>query len=239
MADRRNVKGRAMRFVVLVVIAFVMSTTAAAGLFPHRLYGKRIAGQVVDAATRHPVAGAHVAFVWESAIIPSGFTGHNSRDICYHAAATITDQQGRFEIPPWQEWSTFDVEVHDPAALVYAPRYVPAQINLREGTLKPPIERPNERYEIRAFNGTVDERLDVMWWGIANRGCSYGGESQRSLFPMLKAMYVEARQIATTDQQRKRVNGYAVMAARAAIATDPNGPANIAEVDQFIKEKLK
>ena len=219
--------------------AVVIAATAAAGFFPHRLYGKRIAGQVVDAVTGRPVAGAHVAFLWESGIIPSGFTGHNSRDICYHAAAVVTDEQGRFEVAPWQEWSTYDIEVHDPAGLVYAPRYVPRQIALREGKLKPPVERPNERYELHAFSGTVDERLRAMWWGVANRGCSYGGASQRSLFPMLKAMYEEARQIATTDQQRKQVHGYAVMAARAAIATDPTGPANIAEVDQFIKEKLK
>lgn len=113
--------------------AVVIAATAAAGFFPHRLYGKRIAGQVVDAVTGRPVAGAHVAFLWESGIIPSGFTGHNSRDICYHAAAVVTDEQGRFEVAPWQEWSTYYIEVHDPAGLVYAPRYVPRQIALREG----------------------------------------------------------------------------------------------------------
>jgi hypothetical protein len=224
---------------VLVFAALMMAATAAATVFPHRLYGKRIAGQVIDAVTGQPVAGAHVAFLWESGIIPSGFTGHNSRDICYHAAAVVTDQQGRFEIAPWKEWSTYDVEVHEPAGLIYAPRYAPTQISLREGKLKPPVERPNERYELRAFSGTVDERLDAMWWGFANRGCSYGGASQRSLFPMLKAMYEEARQIATTEQQRKQVNGYAVMAADVAIAADPNGPSNDAEVERFIREKLQ
>jgi len=224
---------------IFAVAAFVIAATAAASLFPHRLYGKRIAGQVVDAATGQPIAGAHVAYLWESGIIPSGFTGHNSRDICYHAAATVTDAQGRFEIAPWKEWSTYDVEVHDPEALVYAPRYMPRQIVLREGKLKPPQERPNERYELHAFSGTVDERLKSMWWGVANRGCSYGGASQRSLFPMLKAMYDEARHIATTEQQTKQVNGYAVMAANVAIAADPNGPSNNAEIERFIREKLQ
>jgi hypothetical protein len=129
--------------------------------------------------------------------------------------------------------------VHDPEALVYAPRYMPRQIVLREGKLKPPQERPNERYELHAFSGTVDERLKSMWWGVANRGCSYGGASQRSLFPMLKAMYDEARHIATTEQQTKQVNGYAVMAANVAIAADPNGPSNNAEIERFIREKLQ
>jgi hypothetical protein len=224
---------------VAALAGLFIAATAAATIFPHLLYGKRIAGQVVDAVTGEPIAGAHVAFLWESGIIPSGFTGHNSRDICYHAAAVVTDPQGRFEIPPWKEWSTYDVEVHEPATLIYAPRYAPGQFSLRKGRLEPPKERLNERYELRAFTGTVDERLKVMWGGVANRGCSYGGPSQRSLFPMLKAMYEEARQIATTDQQRKQVNGYAVMAANAAIAADPNGASNDADVERFIREKLQ
>jgi hypothetical protein len=116
---------------------------------------------------------------------------------------------------------------------------MPRQIVLRDGKLKPPQERPNERYELHAFSGTVDERLKSMWWGVANRGCSYGGASQRSLFPMLKAMYDEARHIATTEQQTKQVNGYAVMAANVAIAADPNGPSNNAEIERFIREKLQ
>jgi hypothetical protein len=224
---------------LLVIAVFALSAAATGGILPHVLYGKRIAGHVVDSNTGQPIAGAHVAFVWESGIIPSGFTGHNSRDICYHAAAAVTDQQGRFEIAPWKEWSTFDVDVHEPTALVYARQYMPRQIPLREGKLKPPIERANERYLLQVFTGTVDQRLDAMWRGIANHSCSYGGESQRSLFPMLKAIYQEARNIASTDEQRKQVHGYAAMAARAAIAPDPNGPANVARVDQFIKEELQ
>ena len=108
-------------------------------------------GQVVDADTGQPVAGAHVAYVWESTIVPSGFTGHNSRTICYHAAATTTDAQGRFQIEPWRKWSTYDVDVSDPIALVYARNYTPRQIVLQEGPAEPPTERPSERYALKAF----------------------------------------------------------------------------------------
>lgn len=221
------------------LVALAISATAASGLFPHQLYGKRIAGEIVDEDTGKPIAGAHVAFVWDAPINASGFTAHNSRDICYHAAATVTDERGRFTIAPWKEWSTFDVEALDPTALVYAPRYTPRQIPLREGDFAPPKERPSERYALRRFSGTVDERLDAMWWGVANHSCSYGGESQKSLFPMLKAMYDEAKRIAVTREHRKRADGYAVMAANAAIAANPNGPSNDEEVDRFIKENFE
>jgi hypothetical protein len=52
--------------VVAALAGLFIAATAAATIFPHLLYGKRIAGQVVDAVTREPIAGAHVAFLWES-----------------------------------------------------------------------------------------------------------------------------------------------------------------------------
>jgi len=228
-----------MRFIVLCA-ALVLSTTAGCGKVPHPLYGERIAGQAVDADTGQPIPGVHVAFVWESGITPSGITGHNSRTICYHAAATTTDAQGRFEVESWRKWSTYNVRPVEPTALVYVRDYVPLQHPLFEtGSTADPKEHPNERYALKRFSGTVDERLDVMWGGIANRGCTYGGESQKSLYPMQKVMYEEARSIALSPAQASRVKSFAWFAARAALAYDPNGPSHATEVDRFISENLK
>ena len=224
---------------ILSVSAIVVAAVIVFQFLPHRLYGEPVAGHVLDAESGEPVKGAHVTLYWESPIEPHGFTAHSSRDICFHAAATITDSQGHFAIPPWSEWSRYSVESHDPIAIVYAPGYTPRQIVMYAGEFRPPIQRPNERFELQRFSGSVDERLNVMWWGIANHGCSYGGDSQKSLFPMLRAVYEEARQIALTDAQRQYANSYAIMAANAAIAADPNGPSKDKEVDQFISEQLK
>jgi len=230
-----------MRAITVLAVCGVLSVLAVASCssIPRVLYGKRIAGQVVDAATGQPLPGVHVAYVWESSVIPSGFTGHNSQTICYHAAAATTDATGHFQIEPWREWSTYRVLVADPIALVYARNYQPRQIALLQGPIEPPIERLNERYALERFSGTVSERLEAMWGGIANRGCMYGKESQKSLFPMLKAMYEEARAIAATDAGKRRVYFFGVMAADAALALDPNGPAQSDEVDKFIAEQLK
>jgi hypothetical protein len=224
---------------IFAVAAFVIAATAAASLFPHRLYGKRISGRVVDAATGQPIAGAHVAFLWESGIIPSGFTGHNSRDICYHAAAAVTDARGRFEIAPWKEWSTYDVVVSEPLALVYARNFVPREIALVKGARTVPKERPNEQYALKAFNGPLDERLHSLFWGLANRNCFYGGDSQKNLYPMLKAIYEEARSIEKTKDHEKTVHSIARLAAEAAIAQNPNSPGNDEQVNDFIREHLK
>lgn len=229
---------RSMKMLLVCGVLFLLAL-ASCGSMPHVLYGKRIAGQVVDTDTGQPIPGVHVAYVWESTVIPRGFTGHNSQTICYHAAAAVTDATGHFHIEPWREWSTYGVEVADPNALVYARDYQPRQISLHEGPIEPPRERLNEHYELKRFSGTVDERLDAMWGGIANRGCMYGKKSQKSLFPMLRAMYQEARSLARSDDNRRRVYFFGVMAADAALAADPNGPSNSRDVDKFIAEKLK
>ena len=222
----------------LIVSAVALAALAASQWLPHRLYGERVAGEVVDADSGNPISGAHVALLWESPIEPHGFTAHSSRDICFHAAATATDAKGRFAVPPWQEWSRWGVQSHDPIAIVYARGYTPRQIVMYQGPFQPPIERPNERFELRRFSGSVDERLNLMWRGIANHGCSYGGESQKSLFPMQKAIYEEAKEIATTNGYANVVHGFSVMAARAALAPDPNADANVLSIEDFIRERL-
>jgi len=224
----------------LACAAVVLVAAASYGTIPHVLYGKRIAGQVVDADTGSPIAGVHVAFLWESDITPRGFTAHNSRTVCYHAAATTTDLEGRFQIEPWREWSTYGVEPVDPIALVYARNYAPQQLAVRDGSGdERPTNHLGERYALKKFSGSAGERIDAMWGGIANRGCMYGGESQKSLFPMLKAIYEEARSTAQTQSQRNTVRIIAEFAAEAALARDPSGPVDNAPIEAFISENLK
>ena len=150
----------------------------------------------------------------------------------------MTDATGHFQIEPWREWSTYGVEVADPNALVYARDYQPRQISLHEGPIEPPRERLNEHYELKRFSGTVEERLDAMWGGIANRGCMYGKESQKSLFPMLKAMYEEARSLARSDESKARPYSSLVSWRRRRTGDRSEwAGSRIARVDSFITEK--
>jgi len=224
---------------LLVCGALFLLALASCGSMPHVLYGKRIAGQVVDAGTGQPIPGVHVAYVWESTVIPRGFTGHNSQTICYHAAAAMTDATGHFQIEPWREWSTYGVEVADPNALVYARDYQPRQISLHEGPIEPPRERLHEHYELKRFSGTVDERMHSLFWNLANRGCHNGKDSQKTLYPMLKEIHAEARSIARTDEERATVSIIAKLAGKAALAIDPIAAGQDAQVDAFTEQNLK
>jgi len=224
---------------VVVFAAIIFSATAAAGLLPHRLYGRHIAGQVVDAATGHPIAGAHVAYLWEATINPSGFTAHNSRDICFHAAAAVTDSRGRFDIPAWSKWKTYDVDPVDPTVLVYVHGYEPIQDRLLSKDNERPDEHVNERYALKVFAGTDDRRADMLFFGLANRYCDWGGESKKSLVPMLKAIYVEARSLRGSENTSKTADAIARFAANAGLAISPNSAMDEAKINAFILEYVK
>jgi len=224
----------------LACAAVVLVAAASYGTIPHVLYGKRIAGQVVDADTGSPIAGVHVAFLWESDITPHGFTAHNSRTVCYHAAATTTDLEGRFQIEPWREWSTYGVEPVDPIALVYVRNYAPQQLAVRDGSGdERPTDHLTERYPLKKFEGTVDQRMDALFWNLSNRDCPYGKDSQKSLYPMLKAIHAEARSIASSEEQRSTVSAIATLAAEAALAIDPTGLGDDLLIRSFVEANLK
>jgi hypothetical protein len=230
---------KSLSMAVVAIAAVVVSAAAHSGILPHVLYGKRLAGQVVDAETGQPIAGAYVTFIWRSGIIPSGFTGHNARDICYHAAGAITNSQGQFDVPAWRKWSTYDVYHVDPVVLVYEERHEPIQKALHSVVTYKPAEHLDERYFLKRFSGTVDQRMDMLFFGLANQSCQYGGDSQKSMFPMLKAIYEEARAISRSPSQTNALHSFAIEAAYAALAFDPNGPARDAELNAFIEEHLK
>jgi hypothetical protein len=237
MANRRHVRTVGPIKALLAGVAVALSFAGCDAL-PLTLYGKRISGQVVDADTGLPIGGAHVAFLWEAPVVPKDFSGHVSRTICYHAAAAAADSRGRFHIEPWTQWRTLDVRNAEATGAVYAPGYVPLEVLPETGPIKPPAERLNEAYRLKRFDGTADQRIETLR-RVAASSCDYGGESRRSLYPIMKAIYDEARQVAQTPEQLATLRVLAEIAAEAAIAPDPQGPTDSARIDAFIRERLK
>jgi hypothetical protein len=56
---------------------------------------------------------------------------------------------------------------------------------------------------------------------------------------MLKALYLEARGLAQTPDQRRRARQIAEFAADAALAKEPNQPIDDTATNAFIEEQLK
>lgn len=219
-------------YINLILFCFIFWNNA-----PQRLYGAPLAGMVLDADSGRPIPGAYVSYLWEGGT--SGGGGHGGRTVCFHAAGTVTDQDGRFGVDPWSEWSTYQVSNTDPQALIYALGYEPTTVMLHEGPIVPPVPRVRERYTLRPFSGSPNQRIERLFWGFANRTCSYGGGSQKTLYPMWRAMYFEVRGLASTLDEHDTVDSIASLAARFAIVPDPDGPADIDGLRTFVEENLK
>ena len=224
---------------VLTFSTIACAPSAFGGVIPHLLYGKRISGQVVDAETGKPIPGAFIAFLWESPITPTVITGHSSRDICYHAAVAQTDAAGHFQIHAWRKWSNYNVHNVEPTGVVYTQHYVPHFVVFAAPSNGGRADYDAQRYELKSFAGTRQKRLETLFRGLANHDCLNGGESQKSLYPMLKAIYTEARQIAETADDMRVVSAIARLAAETALAQDPNVPWDEERTNAFIREHLK
>lgn len=219
-------------YINLILFCYIFWNNA-----PQRLYGAPLAGIVVDAGTGKPIPAAYVSYLWEGGT--SGGGGHGGRTVCFHAAGTITDENGRFHVDSWSEWSTYQVSNTDPRALIYAPGFVPTTVLLHVGRIEPPVPRLHERYALQQFVGSPAERIEKLIRGFGNRGCDYGGESQKSLYPMMRAIYFEIRPLAVSRDQYAAVSSLAELAAMTALATDPNGPIQSERTEKFIEENLR
>lgn len=220
----------------LLLLALQLPACASAPLI---LYGKTIDGQVVDAQTGQPIAGAHVMYLWDSASVPVPGQIKPSREVCYHAAAAVTDAQGRFHIAAWEKPQPYALPNREPYSWAYARGYVPDGLTQPAGPAREPTVHPNDVFKLTPSRATGDKRLEEL--RLAMRLCQYGGQSRGSLYPMVKAAYDETKSVAVTDKQKELVQRIARLVARAGIAADPTGDTTATEqrIERFIQENLQ
>jgi hypothetical protein len=222
--------------IALLSLLFPLSGCSGA---PRTLYGKNIDGQVIDAQSSQPIAGAHVMYLWRSASLTGAIFGESPSEVCYHAAAAVTDSQGHFHIAAWEEPQPYALPNREPTGWAYAPGYVPNYLSPLTGPVREPTVHPDDVFKLSLSGTEGDKRLDELW--LAMRDCSYGGPSQRALYPMLKAVYDEAKSVAVTDKQKETVRRFARLVAHVWISPDPTGSANPGEqqIERFIQENLQ
>lgn len=113
MEERRYGRLRGLRVVgALAVLCFAGCRTGPEQWGPFH-------GQVVDAETGRPVAGAYVVVQWYRD--PPSL---HSATRAYDAQETVTDAEGRFEIPRRSRW--FTAWVTAPGLGAFAPGYSPS-----------------------------------------------------------------------------------------------------------------
>jgi hypothetical protein len=146
---------------LLVVLAAAGCRTGTEQWGPFR-------GQVVDAETGAPIAGANVMVLW----IREPPALHFAQQF-YDAQETVTDAAGRFDIP--RETHVFTAFVNAPAISAFAPGYEMAAsdgITIRMRPLKTPSERcEREPYGIGGvfpknrvpeYSGAIDRYVSAL-----------------------------------------------------------------------------
>jgi hypothetical protein len=177
-------------------------------------------------------------YLWESASLSGELFGEPSREVCYHAAAAVTDAQGRFHIPEWEKPQPYKLPNREPTGWAYAKGYVPDALTPPEGQQHPQVVHPNDVFRLVLSTAAGDQRLEELWH-VIRRDCAYGNGSQRSMYPLLKAAYDEAKVTATNQLGRDEVAHFARLVARAWLAPSPNGRSAAPEIDTFIREHLE
>ena len=174
---------RLSRLWVLTVLALVPVVQGCTG--PFWVSGGPIIGQVIEDRSKQPIADAFVLVEWKG-------SAAYSTTVCIHVASTTTDADGRYLIPVWNKKHGFgnasDQRVY---ITTYKAGYrrVGTYINNPELEALTPDTRPPE------------QRLQYLL--RASPGCNPKDGSEKSRIPLLRAVYEEAKSLATTKEDEK------------------------------------
>ncbi|MGE5139254.1 MAG: hypothetical protein ACM3JD_07330 [Rudaea sp.] len=146
--------------------------------------GEALDGQVVEEGTNGPIPGAIVVARWDGTVTALV----DSRTACVYVESAVTDDQGRFHFPRWYRAPRFLVFGVLPTVTAYKAGYE---------------ARPYEEkvHHLKPFTGTREERIKYLLRLTGLIGC-YSAAEEKTLVPVYKALYDEARGIATTDKDK-------------------------------------
>ena len=180
------------RMLLPLVIAMLLAPLTACALS-----GKAIEGKVLEEGTNKPIPDAIVIARWSGHLA----TFAHGKTVCYHVLSTTTDENGAYRFPAWKKKITEDwqknvrpetviITVHKPGYAEYRP----------PGYVRTEAFKQNVRY-LKPFTGPREERLKYLLHFSGLVGC-YGAGDEKSLVPVYKALYDEARGIATSDKDK-------------------------------------
>lgn len=154
--------------------------------------GGPVEGRVFEEGSNKPIPGAIVIVRWQG----TAFSFVESPTVCIHVESATTDDQGRFRTPAWRaEVEPAGVRHLTPSIVAHKPGYEwSAVLADKEG-----VQYLKRSTQERA------ERLDYLSRVSSATRCGEAATSQKNLLALKKALYEEARQIATTTPDRDTV----------------------------------
>ena len=207
--------------VLLALVLSMLLTNSYAG----PKYWPAQKGQVLDAESGEPLADVFVIKRYWGNYVTLG-THH---PVCYHAAGTMTNEQGIYEFP--HRFDIMDTKFDKRSKInVY-------QIDYRHVFYKDGIAK------LEKDQGTREERLEELKRIMRNSNCGGAGQTQQSLFPFHEAIYIEAKAISETMLEKEQLDWFRRVAASKAIASDGDqfmdGGEYDLKTDEYLKDHLQ
>lgn len=159
--------------------------------------GDSVDGQVLEAGTRAPIAGAIVVVIWQG----TAFSFVESPTVCIHVETATTDKDGRYRIPYWRA-ST------EPSGVRGLEPYVAGvyKVGYQRSTRRMPDDLGGGDQFLRPFKGTRVERFKSI--RISGVNCGNAGESNRNLIPLYRTIYEQLNALAETKEEKYDANAY-------------------------------
>lgn len=176
-----NLKKTLLLFSLLLDLPACATSTA--------LSHEPIEGVVREEGTNKPIPGAIVIARWQGS---SPVFIADSQTVCFHVEITVTDEQGRYRIPPLPEEPRHR-RIEDKRVITTAYK---SGYRYTGGTKRVDYLQP--------FTGGREERLKYLERTYGS-GCGASDGSERNSIPLLKAQYEEAKAIASTKQDFETV----------------------------------
>jgi hypothetical protein len=224
-------KGENMRLLRIMLVMFALFPLSACGLS-----NGPIEGQVFEAGTHKPLAGAIVIVRWHGTYsIPFADT----RSSCYHVETATTDAQGHFKTPAWTEKSkgflfSGDYWIDNMYKSGYQEYWPPSFINSDE-------YKKNVRF-MEPFKGTREERVANLSALIRGTFCERADKSLKNAYGMYLAIYEEAKPLATNQKDQETLQWIRRIAAISWVSQLLKSSSSAEEerlIDEHLREHLK
>lgn len=193
-----------------------------------------IEGQVLEAGTKKPLAGAIVVVRWEGTYSQIA----ESKTSCYHVETATTDGEGRYKIPGW--WQMPKGPFFSPGAkdiIAYKAGYAE---HWPAGYDRTADYKNNVRY-LAPFKNTSGERFKYLEQMARASNCLAAGKSEKNLYPLYEALYFEAKNFVATEDDKRKLQWLREVAAEVAVGVSDQftHAENEKRIEQFLREHLK
>jgi len=137
---------------------------------------------------------------------------------------------------PWAKWDGIvpvsDINYH---IVVYKPGY--QEILYEQGFWI--AGKTGAPYLLKRFEASKEEQLNYLRLIPRRLSCIARDGSKKNLYPLLEAVYFEAKALSTSTEDMKQLQWFRKVAASAAIASKKSVHMSGGEYDSFINEYLK